>query len=214
MKPDCSNVDSLPTLTINLGGHELELSPHLYVGLMELESSESLASLAADVSHEHDPLRGFRKRMMNLAADQASAPAQSKFSCVTLFMDMDMRSNLQGKPFILGIPFLRAYNVMFNRVDRSVGVAKMPVGSAYCTSCNITSIAPVLSSAPPAAAASMRPAGKTALWQTTLAAEDSEADAEPPQQARRVKMSLRQLRVPAWARHAHYEHAAAKAVAL
>ena len=84
-----------------------------------------------------DPLQGFRKRMASLQAgrktDASSSSAATDLSsqavheaCVALFMDMDMVSSLPGKPFILGIPFLRA----FVSEIRSDGADRRPRGGA------------------------------------------------------------------------------------
>jgi hypothetical protein len=49
---------------------------------------------------------------------------------------MDMSTDLPGTPLILGIPFLRAYMARFDRSNKSIGLAKVPVGSEYCSSCD------------------------------------------------------------------------------
>ena len=49
-------------------------------------------------------------------------------ACLPLFMEMDMSTDLPGTPLILGIPFLRAYMARFDRSNKSIGLAKVPVG--------------------------------------------------------------------------------------
>ena len=116
-----------------------------------------------------DPLQGFRKRMASLQAgrktDASSSSAATDLSsqavheaCVALFMDMDMVSSLPGKPFILGIPFLRAFVSKFDRTARTVALAAVPVGSSYCSACNVTDLA-----APSTAAPSATPAAATSV---------------------------------------------------
>ena len=106
-----------------------------------------------------DPLQGFRKRMASLQAgrktDASSSSAATDLSsqavheaCVALFMDMDMVSSLPGKPFILGIPFLRAFVSKFDRTARTVALAAVPVGSSYCSACNVTDLAAPSTAAP------------------------------------------------------------------
>ena len=116
-----------------------------------------------------DPLQGFRKRMASLQAgrktDASSSSAATDLSsqavheaCVALFMDMDMVSSLPGKPFILGIPFLRAFVSKFDRTARTVALAAVPVGSSYCSACNVTDLA-----APSTAAPSATPVAATSV---------------------------------------------------
>ena len=103
-----------------------------------------------------DPLQGFRRRLASLQAGRTASPSRSTNSssvskeqtpassheqCVALFMDMDMVTSLPGRPFILGIPWLRAFVTKFNRDRRTIGLAQVPVGSSYCASCGATSLA-------------------------------------------------------------------------
>lgn len=143
-----------------------------------------------------DPLQGFRRRVHSLhagrsssggaaaaataptqlgvtaktATDSSSSPPSSVSSheqCVALFMDMDMVTSLPGRPFILGIPWLRAFVAKFNRDSRTIGLASVPVGSTYCTSCGATGLA----SSTVAAAASTGGGAFGAAHFTTLAAK-------------------------------------------
>ena len=73
-------------------------------------------------------------------ADAAVPSSPSHEQCVALFMDMDMVTSLPGRPFILGIPWLRAFVAKFNRDTRTIGLAQVPVGSSYCASCAATDL--------------------------------------------------------------------------
>lgn len=208
---DCSNVHTLPTLTMMLGGKEFELPPQMYVAKMEVEKTVTTSHVATVMGatwlpglegvvsqdgpqDEDDPLRSFRRRMtaaislsqqrptripgaMDLrerpvtgrARRRANATvrlqgssdddlysssssggsgwsdfvgeadvykAETSVACVPLFMEMDMSTDLPGTPLILGIPFLRAYMARFDRSNKTIGLAKVPVGSEYCSSCD------------------------------------------------------------------------------
>ena len=268
---DCSNVHSLPTLTMTLGGVEFELPPQMYVAKMEVEKTVATSHAASvlgatslgglhsmPVPSEHDPLSSFRRRIhaavslgaqpqmggggggggaggpgsrlpaaitlgahrrgrahansssssssflsgdaddededevgggsglggsggsgrssssSSSSSSRGSSPADERVSsssvpssggagagaggggvsaasggsvddaskpetsvaCVPLFMEMDMSTDLPGTPLILGIPFLRAYMARFDRTKRTIGLAKVPVGSEYCASCD------------------------------------------------------------------------------
>lgn len=70
-----------------------------------------------------------------------------------------MVSSLPGRPFILGIPFLRAFVAKFDRSARTIGLAQVPLGSSFCASCNSTSLT---NSSSTSTAASLFSADRTA----------------------------------------------------
>ena len=146
----------------------------------------------------------------------ASAP---KEACVALFMEMELTSSLPGRPWILGIPLLRAYKARFDRSRRTVGLAKLPLGSEHCTGCS----APV---APPAvphkfftgSSSRFAKSNLQALASKTMslnslqpeqeerAKQQQEQQEQEQERRKRLRMSLRNLRVPSWLRQAQYEH--------
>lgn len=66
----------------------------------------------------------------------SSAALGPNEACVALLMDMELASSLPGRPWILGIPLLRAYKARFDRAKRTVGLAQLPLGSEHCSSCS------------------------------------------------------------------------------
>jgi len=158
VQPDCSNIDALPNITITLAGHAFTMPPQTYVAKMEVvaDGKTSLAVAARAQSFlgtlggqakAADPFSSFRQRVSSTIAhaimlgDTATA-SSNEFACVPLFMEMDMSlSELPGTPIILGVPFLRAHVASFNRDERTIGLAAVPVGSTYCSSCEATSLA-------------------------------------------------------------------------
>lgn len=116
VNPDCSNIDSLPTLHLQLGGHTLELPPQLYVAKLK------------DVEEEQTVGWGMFKFPFKTG--------RLVEACLPLFMEMDMTTALHGPVWILGMPFLRAYSATFNRDKREIGLAQLALGSDLCTHCN------------------------------------------------------------------------------
>ena len=147
----------------------VSLPPELYVANMEVEDEPVTTKLLAahgpglphrvdrnathSVRATSDPFNAFRQRLhaqLSLAAaadpstprdPSAGAPRVSE-ACVALFMDMELQSDQPGKPWILGLPLMRAYKARFDRKARSVGLAKLPLGTKYCTSCDHATIEP------------------------------------------------------------------------
>lgn len=150
-------INALPNITITLAGHAFTMPPQTYVAKMEVTAADGKTSLAAaarvqsllgalgGAGKSTDPFSSFRRRVSTIAhaimlGGTAAAPL-AEFACVPLFMEMDMSlGELSGTPIILGIPFLRAHVASFNRDERTVGLAPVPVGSTYCSSCAATSL--------------------------------------------------------------------------
>jgi hypothetical protein len=84
LNEDCSNLWELPDLVFLLDGKEFSLPPDAYVGRTVEEGGFNLRNLVH-----------FRFRSRHI-------------SCVPLFMDIDMDSQL-GPMWILGLPFFRKY---------------------------------------------------------------------------------------------------------
>ena len=123
----------------------------------------------------------------------------------TLFMEMEMSSSLAGKPFILGIPFLRAFVGKFDRSKRTIGLASVPKHSNFCAGCSATKIS---SQAAAGAASIVGPkeklkemmaltASSSALLPPNADAGTHEAELRTPIH-RVAKMKLRSLHVPDW----------------
>jgi len=172
------------------------------------------------------------------ATDGESAPSNQtessrapvgKEACVALFMDMELSSVLPGRPWILGIPLLRAYKVRFDRSKRSVALAQMPLGSEHCAGC-------VHGAEPPAKTREFFPAASAPSSAAAVPATDAlpvlsqkasrtylhallpdmhqvhtaqprprrtqEARNEQEQRQERLRMSLSRLHVPQWVRRA------------
>ena len=144
VNPDCSNIDSLPTLHLQMGAHTLELPPQLYVAKLK------------DVEEEQTVGWGMFKFPFKTG--------RLVEACLPLFMEMDMTTALHGPVWILGMPFLRAYSATFNRESRQIGLAQLPLGSDVCTHCNDAPTAPAFhAKAGSANLQSLLPSSKDAL---------------------------------------------------
>lgn len=97
---DCSNLDQLPTLSFNIGGHDLELPPRAYV--MRIEGAVFEAGDIWDILFFKPKIRA-----VNM--------------CMPAFMQMDMNSQF-GPVWILGMPFFRYYHTVFDRTNRAMHI--------------------------------------------------------------------------------------------
>mmetsp|Transcript_93636 Transcript_93636/g.214160 ORF Transcript_93636/g.214160 Transcript_93636/m.214160 type:complete len:349 (+) Transcript_93636:363-1409(+) len=113
---DCSNIDSLPTLTLTLGGQEFELPPRAYI----LRSEEPVLD---------DSMNG----LLRVLAFQPKV--EIKTVCRHAFTEMDQETQY-GKMWILGIPWLRQYYTTFNRVEKKLYVAPAGDGCRPVSSTN------------------------------------------------------------------------------
>ena len=226
-------MNSLPTIRLSLGGQLLELSPHTYVGLLEVTDDGKSSLLEQHMTGEHDPLYAFRKHVLATlvasAAPEAAAAAARKIgvppatqgavykACMPLFMPMDIKTELPGPHVVLGVPFLRQYAATFNRTNRHVSVARLPTGTAYCTSCDAQSIAPVSAEERklPATALLVQEGGSAvtvaAAGALVPALDDTREDdnAAPHRHqaaSQHVRLSLDQLAMPAWVEHAYSKY--------
>jgi hypothetical protein len=89
LNEDCSNLGDMPDLHFSLGGHNFTLPPDAYIGQIVDRGKPSMR----DILH-------FKFR-------------SSRSSCVPLFMNMDVASEL-GPMWILGLPFFRKYYTTFD----------------------------------------------------------------------------------------------------
>ena len=172
-----------------------------------------------------DPFNDFRQRLhaatwhaqlsLAAAADPSTQRASSvgaprvSEACVALFMDMELQSDQPGKPWILGLPLMRAYKARFDRKARTVGLAKLPLGTKYCTSCDHMIIEPPTAVADFFPAASLTATPLRAKHTVQLALQPQHPP--PPQHQHRthaslasthphLRMSMRSLHLPSWAR--------------
>jgi len=106
IKPDCSNIDSLPVIHLTLGGVPIELPPRAYV------IKASMLGLRIPL----DPV-GVWDFIWNgpttTVVDQ----------CTVAFMTIDKGSQF-GPVWILGMPFMRYYYTVFERSTKKIHVAK------------------------------------------------------------------------------------------
>ena len=145
VKSDCSNIDDLPTIYLSIGGTTVELPPQLYVAKLK------------DVQEEETVGWGLFKFPFQTG--------KLIEACLPLFMEMELATAFDGPVFILGMPFLRAYSTKFDRETRKIGapppprgprepqtpapharsprlpprragIAKLPLGSSICTTCD------------------------------------------------------------------------------
>jgi len=111
IKPDCSNIDSLPVLHLTVGGVPIELPPRAYV------IKASMLGLRIPL----DPV-GVWDFIWNgpttTVGDQ----------CTVAFMTIEKQSQF-GPVWILGMPFMRYYYTVFERSTKKIHVAK---ASPYC----------------------------------------------------------------------------------
>jgi hypothetical protein len=111
VKPDCSNVDSLPVLYLTLGGVQIELPPRAYV----IKASMLGLRIPMDPTGVWDFIWNGPKTAV---VDQ----------CTVAFMTMDKQSQF-GPVWILGMPFMRYYYTIFERSTKQIHVAKT---GPYC----------------------------------------------------------------------------------
>jgi len=100
------------------------------------------ASVATDGAPTMAPFESADRGSHAATSSSRSATVAPKEACVALFMDMELTSSQPGRPWILGLPLMRAYKARFDRKARTVGLAKLPLGTNHCTSCQHNSIRP------------------------------------------------------------------------
>ncbi|KAL3898179.1 MAG: hypothetical protein SGPRY_012895 [Prymnesium sp.] len=118
--PDCSNVDQLPVLQFTASGHNFTLPPQLYVARMEHEDARRSASLSLG--------KDMPVFKMPWEHSTVSLNEMSSSSCIPLFMEMNIATNVNGPVMIFGLPFLRRYAARFDRNSQTVGFGQIPLG--------------------------------------------------------------------------------------
>lgn len=99
--PDCSNLDSLPDITFQLGGGTVTLPPAIYV----------------------IKVTGYVEESQNIVDALFGPPRlRAVTQCVPAFMEVNMKTKW-GPVWILGMPFLRYYYTVFQRDPKSLHVA-------------------------------------------------------------------------------------------
>ena len=166
-----ASFNSLPSLSLTLGGSVFELPPSVYMAPMDVEL-----------------LYIVRAGPFTLPYTKAGV------RCVPLFSSIDSSSNL-GQMLILGMPFLRAYATRFTRT-RAAGGARMEfarvsnVTAAACNACPAAAAAGRAGRGSVAAENAMLPASAAGLTAAT-AHSDSASSAS-------VVMKLSDVRLPWW----------------
>jgi len=111
IKPDCSNIDSLPVLHLNVGGVPIELPPRAYV----IKASMLGLRIPLDPAGTWDFIW--------------NGPTTTIVEqCTVAFMTIDKGSQF-GPVWILGMPFMRYYYTVFERSTKKIHVSKT---SPYC----------------------------------------------------------------------------------
>jgi hypothetical protein len=156
---DCSNLHQLPVLKFRLGDHEVELPPKAYVMKVK-KTAQNKSSIWNDV---------FNPNQVNAE------------HCVPAFMQIDKTSQY-GPVWILGMPFLRYYYTIFDRMNKKVFIAEatpgcqpQPAASGIGTFVNVTH--------------GLNGTGGAAVVHSRFAAEDFEPNEADPNE----------IRAPAWA---------------
>ena len=197
VEEDCSNVDSLPSLTFRLGTPEAPmdfvLPPRMYVTRSREEAEE-----AASPGQGQDSTGFLSGTLGEMNASAAVAGKKlGRERCMVVFMELNMEDRDYGPVWILGMPFMRAFSARFSRNSVSstngasedpsdagwrrnltVGLAEIPADQNVCAGC-------------PGEDASDRLAG---LGVMNLASTHSVHVPDRP-----TSVSLRHARLPAWA---------------
>jgi len=149
VEEDCSNVDSLPNLHLQVRGSHFTIPPQLYIGRVQLDEEGMAANLQIPDrrwgpfkfrGNKHRAARRSRFAGKNTSLLQnrngqqfLGGPADGV--CLPLFMELNVYTD-DGPLFILGMPFLRAYAARFDLGKKTIGLAKMSLNSNLCTSCS------------------------------------------------------------------------------
>lgn len=102
----------------------------LYVARMEHEDARRSASLSLG--------KDMPVFKMPWEHSTVSLNEMSSSSCIPLFMEMNIATNVNGPVMIFGLPFLRRYAARFDRNSQTVGFGQIPLGSSLCTHCGET----------------------------------------------------------------------------
>merc|ERR1719453_1179806 len=107
---------------------------------------------------------------------------------------------MNGPSWILGIPFLRAYAAKFNRAERKIALAAVPLGGDICTSCDSAAGLPTTSHSSQTAFSVLtvsEPArGKPANGIRTLLPNEEISARNWP--IKRPVLSMRHISLPTW----------------
>jgi len=122
--------DQLPDLHFTLGGQNLTMSPTQYMAPMEVAATRSSAY------KNGEPKLGLdvRQTPVSLSSDAPVDGTATVNACVPLFASMDEQTDY-GSMIIMGMPFLRAYAVNFDRANAKMLASPVPVGSTLCAEC-------------------------------------------------------------------------------
>lgn len=111
IKPDCSNIDQLPVISMTLGGVAIELPPRAYV-------------IKASMLGLRVPLDGAGIWDFVWNGPKTTVVDQ----CTVAFMTIEKDSQF-GPVWIIGMPFLRYYYSVFERSTKKIHIAKT---GPYC----------------------------------------------------------------------------------
>jgi hypothetical protein len=127
---DCSNRDSLPDVTLTMGGKSFSIESKYYVVKTVAESATG-AKAAEARKGKIAAARAAGFGIEHLVQKEAEV-------CQLAFFAMDEPTN-EGNMVILGIPFLRAYAAHLSRQGNgSISLSKVS-GSDMCTKCGVGS---------------------------------------------------------------------------
>jgi len=180
---DCSNVDSLPTLTIPVQNYTLTLPPSVYVSYQtDLEFTQPV----------------------QIGPFKADVPAGTGSACTHLFFKSELIDATTNAPVLLiGMPIFRRYAIRFDRgaVASNVSItgqghklafAPVEYGDDICASCTATATSNGTSPSRETAAAALEGTYATALLPSAEVAPTGWHGGHL------LSMSARRRRLPAW----------------
>ncbi len=201
VEEDCSNVDSLPSLTFRLGPPDrpmdFVLPPNMYVTRSREEPGEAEEEEAGFFSSSPSEAAAREQARRANASSAAGGRKAGRERCMVVFMELNMEDRDYGPVWILGMPFMRAFSARFSRngvastdaaspsdpsdadwrKNLTVGLAAIPADENVCAGC------------PGADSERLAGLGVVSLANT----HSHETSTRPP------SVSLRHARLPPWA---------------
>ena len=159
VEEDCSNVDSLPSLTFRLGPPDrpmdFVLPPNMYVTRSREEPGEADEEEAGFFSSSPSEAAAREQARRANASSAAGGRKAGRERCMVVFMELNMEDRDYGPVWILGMPFMRAFSARFSRngvastdaaspsdpsdadwrKNLTVGLAAIPADENVCAGC-------------------------------------------------------------------------------